>query len=455
MHHLIIGGSDAGISAALRLKELVPTDQVTLLVADDYPNYSICGIPFYLSREVSLVTQLAHRTRQELEATGIRLLTKHRAVAIHPEEKHVLVTHQDNTFFLSYDRLLVATGGRSTRPDLPGIDLPGVFTLRWIDDMLAIEQYITEQSVQQVIIVGGGYIGLEMADALTRRGVTVTLLEKNPQVLMTLDQPLGALVRQELERHQVQIHTGKVVKSIGSAQQTLQVLTTDEHRFVADMVLVAVGAQPESSLATKAGIRVDQRGGIYVDQFMQTNISDIWAAGDCSQTWHALLQKFVYLPLGTTAHKQGRIAGENMAVSATGGQRPFKGTLGTQSVKLFELVAARTGLSDRDCSRVNRRSFTHQTQVWDHKAYYPQASPLTIRLTGDPDTGQLLGMQLVGRYGAEVAKRVDTVATALHAGLRVRDLLDLDLSYTPPLSSPWDPVQMAAMAWQQALRTNR
>lgn len=447
MHHLIIGGSDAGISAALRLRELAPADSVTMLLADDYPNYSICGIPFYLSQEVSHLTDLAHRTRSEIEAAGISVLTRHRAIGLQPEHRRVLVEYEKAPRTLTYDRLLIATGGQSMRPALPGLDEPGVFTLRWIGDMLAIEEHIQTKAVQDVVIVGGGYIGLEVADALTLRGLRVTLLEKHDQVLTTLDQPLSELVRAELETHGIRVQTNTVVQTISSADASLRVQTTDGRAYTAQLVIVAVGAVPETTLARQAGIALNDRGAIRTDQKMATSQPHIWAAGDCVETWHALLNKPVYIPLGTTAHKQGRLAGENMAGFST----PFAGTLGTQSVKLFDAVAARTGLNDADCRREGIDAYTHATQTSDHKAYYPGAHPLHIRLTGEPATGRLLGMQLVGTYGTEVSKRVDTVATALHHGLTVAGLLHLDLSYTPPLSSPWDPVQLAAMAWLGAV----
>jgi NADPH-dependent 2,4-dienoyl-CoA reductase/sulfur reductase-like enzyme len=212
---------------------------------------------------------------------------------------------------------------------------------------------------------------------------------------------------------------------------------------VADLVLVAVGAVPSTDLAQTAGVELGQHGAIQVNQRMETNVPNIYAAGDCVETWHRLLQKNVYIPLGTTAHKQGRIAGEN----AIGGNCEFQGTLGTQVVKVFELAIARTGLREAEAKEAGFEPVTVEFETWDHKVYYPGAHPIRIRVTGDANTRQLLGAQIIGHYQGEVAKRIDIFATALFHGMQVDQLSDLDLSYTPPLSSPWDPVQMAAQAW--------
>jgi NADPH-dependent 2,4-dienoyl-CoA reductase/sulfur reductase-like enzyme len=216
-------------------------------------------------------------------------------------------------------------------------------------------------------------------------------------------------------------------------------------------VLVAVGVQPNSELGAAAGIQTGIKNALRVSRRMETNLEDIYAAGDCVETWHRILGRPAYLPLGTTAHKQGRVAAEN----AIGGDREYAGTLGTQVVKIFDLVAARTGLRDREAFAAGFDSFTTETTSWDHKAYYPGAQQLRIRLTGDRGSDRLLGAQLLGHTRSEVSKRVDIYASALFHGMTVEEINDLDLSYTPPLSSPWDPVQMAAQSWKNALQSNR
>ena len=240
--------------------------------------------------------------------------------------------------------------------------------------------------------------------------------------------------------------TGVGIQEIERAGDTLLVRGSAGFAAEAGLVVVALGVQPASQLAQSAGVHTGVRGAIQVDRQMRTNVEDIWAAGDCGETWHRLLQKSAYLPLGTTAHKQGRVAGEN----AVGGQRQFGGSLGTQVVKVFDLVIARTGLRDAEAAKEGMDPLSVQLEAWDHKVYYPGASVIHVVLTGDRRTGRLLGAQLVGRVGAEIGKRIDTVATALFNEMRVEQLSDLDLSYTPPLSTPWEPVQTAAQAWMTA-----
>ncbi len=444
---VVIGGSDAGISASLRAKELSPDTEVTLILADRYPNFSICGLPFYLSGEVSDWKTLAHRTVDDIEAKGILLFPEHRVTAIISDRKQVLATDAEGrskTF--SYDKLVIGTGGVSLVPNLPGIDLPGVFFLRWMADSFAFQEYLSSRRPTSIIIIGAGYIGMEMADAMTRRGLSVSVVEFLPSVLTTFDPALGGVVRTELEQHGVHVFNGFAVERIETRGDRLSVRSVTADAITADMVLVAVGSRPETRLAQSAGIETGVKDAIRVNRRMETSIPDIYAAGDCAETYHRLLGKNTYLPLGTTAHKQGRIAGEN----AVGGNREYSGTLGTQSVKIFNLVAARTGLKDDEALKEGFSPLSVDIETWDHKVYYPHAEKMRIRITGDQNTRKLLGAQIIGAYGTEVSKRIDTVAAAIHNGMTMEALSDLDLSYTPPLSSPWDPVQMAAQAWSQA-----
>jgi NADPH-dependent 2,4-dienoyl-CoA reductase/sulfur reductase-like enzyme len=446
---VVIGGSDAGISASLRAKELTPETEVDLILADRYPNFSICGLPFYLSGEVPDWKTLAHRTANEIEGKGIRLFPDRRVTAIIPDRKEVLaVDTEGHSRTFPYDKLVIGTGGISQIPDLPGIDLPGVFFLRWMTDCFAFQEYLTMRRPASIVIIGAGYIGMEMADAMIRRGLSVSVVEFLPSVLTTFDPALGGIVRTELEQQGVQVFNGFAVERIESKGNGLSVRSVAGKTIAADMVLVAVGSRPESGLARSAGIKTGFKGAICVNRRMETSIPDIFAAGDCAETYHRLLGKNTYLPLGTTAHKQGRVAGENVI----GGNREYTGTLGTQSVKIFNLVATRTGLKDDEALREGFSPLSVDIETWDHKIYYPHAEKMRIRITGDQKTGKLLGAQMIGAYGTEVSKRIDTVAASIHNGMTVEALNDLDLSYTPPLSSPWDPVQMAAQAWSQAKR---
>jgi NADPH-dependent 2,4-dienoyl-CoA reductase/sulfur reductase-like enzyme len=443
-HLLIIGGSDAGISAALRAREVNPGYEVTVVVADRYPNYSICGLSFWLGGEITDWRDLAHRKARDIEEQGIDLLLAHTAQTIDPTGKTVTVVDEaGRSRHIPYDSLVIGTGAVPARPPIAGLEQPGVFFLRTMGDGFALRDYLAEQSPSSAVVVGGGYIGLEMAEALIRRGVQVTLVEYLPSVLTTVDPPLGALVTKELNGHGANVVTDVAVESIDRQGHQLAVAGSQGFRARAELVLVATGVRPNAGLATTAGVETGQWGAVRVNCGMETNVPHVYAAGDCAETYHRLLEENTYLPLGSTAHKQGRVAGEN----AVGGQAEFAGTLGTQVVKAFDLVAARTGLRDAEAREAGFDPLTTQVGTWDHKVYYPGAHNLQLRLTGDRRTGRLLGAQIVGHGAAEVSKRVDVFATALFNRMGVAALSEVDLSYAPPLSTPWDAVQVAAQAW--------
>ncbi len=446
---VVIGGSDAGISAALRIRELTIEFGVTILLADTYPNFSICGLPFFLSGEVADWRNLAHRTQADIEKKRITILMGHRVTAINTESKTLSAIDQEGGHKeLGYDKLIIGTGAVSSRPPIDGINLDGVFSLRWMEDSFRLKQYLGEKKPKSVTIVGGGYIGLEMADAFFLRGLQVTLVECFPTVLTTVHESFGRQVQQELERKGVKVYTGTGIDTIREADDGLRLTGPNGFSCTSDLILVAAGAKPATEVAAAAGIDLDGHGAIKVNNAMETNVADIYAAGDCVATWHQLLQTFVYMPLGTTAHKQGRIAGEN----AIGRKRQFAGSLGTQVVKVFDLAVARTGLRADEAGEAGYAPLTVAFLTWDHKVYYPNAHPMHLRITADRTSNQLLGAQIIGHFQGEVAKRIDILATAIYHRMSVEQLSDLDLSYTPPLSSPWDPVQMAAQAWQKEAR---
>jgi NADPH-dependent 2,4-dienoyl-CoA reductase/sulfur reductase-like enzyme len=463
MHLIMIGGSDAGISAALRARELDPGADVTVVVADAFPNFSICGIPYYVSGEVTHWRNLAHRTIADLEAAGMRLRLDTTARRIDVPARKLLITDADGTEeLLGYDKLIVGTGAVPVRPPIGGLDGPdalgpgdGVHLLHSMGDTFAVMRTLENAKPASAVIVGGGYIGLEMADALTVRGLAVTQLEQLPEVLPTVDPPLGALVHAELAGQGVEVLTGTTARAISRAtpgqagRLQIQATAADGAAVTcqADMVLVVVGVRPDTALAAEAGARLGFKHAIAVDKEMRTNLPDVFAAGDCVVTHHRLAGQ-TYLPLGTTAHKQGRVAGEN----ALGGHRLFAGSLGTQVVKIFDQAAARTGLRDHEAKAAGFDPVTIESQADDHKAYYPGSHRIAMRVTGDRVTGRLLGMQLFGHKNAEVAKRIDIAATAIFHHMTVDAVSDLDLSYTPPLGSPWEAVQMGAQAWLQDAR---
>jgi NADPH-dependent 2,4-dienoyl-CoA reductase/sulfur reductase-like enzyme len=467
MHLVMIGGSDAGISAALRARELDPSADVTVVVADAYPNFSICGIPYYVSGEVTHWRNLAHRTVADLEATGmaLRLDTTARRIDV-PGRKLQVTGPAGEDELISYDKLIIGTGAVPVRPPIAGLAGPGalgpgdgVHVLHTMGDTFAVMRTLEQMRPESAVIIGAGYVGLEMADALTARGLAVTQIEQLPEVLATVDAELGALVHAELAARGVEVLTNTTARQISKASsngaERLHVAAHDAEgdavERTTDLVLVVTGVRPDTDLASAAGARLGVRGAIQVDRAMHTGLADVLAAGDCVVTHHRLLGE-TYLPLGTTAHKQGRVAGEN----ALGGFRHFAGSLGTQVVKIFDQAAARTGLRHDEALAAGFDPITVQSEADDHKAYYPGSHRITMRITGDRRTGQLLGMQLFGHKHAEIAKRIDIAATAIFKNMTVESISDLDLSYTPPLGSPWEAVQLGAQAWdREVLRLSR
>jgi NADPH-dependent 2,4-dienoyl-CoA reductase/sulfur reductase-like enzyme len=462
MHLVMIGGSDAGISAALRAREIDPAAEVTVVVADAYPNFSICGIPYYLSGEVTHWRNLAHRTIADLEATGMNLRLDTTARRIDVSGRKLTITGPDGQDeLIGYDSLMVGTGAVPVRPPIAGLTGPdalrpadGVHLLHTMGDTFDVMRTLQTTSPASAVIIGAGYVGLEMADALISRSLAVTQLEQLPEVLATVDAELGALVHAELAARGVEVLTSTTAEQVSRAapgeagRLRVQARGPDGEtiaRFT-DLVLVVTGVRPDTELAAAAGASLGVRGAIQVDAGMRTGLPDVLAAGDCVITHHRLLGE-TYLPLGTTAHKQGRVAGEN----ALGGHREFGGSLGTQVVKIFDHAAARTGLRDHEAAAAGYDPVTVSSEADDHKAYYPGSHRIAMRVTGDRRTGRLLGLQLFGHKHAEIAKRIDIAATAIFNGMTVEAVSDLDLSYTPPLGSPWEAVQMGAQAWSRAV----
>lgn len=449
-HLLAVGRSDAGIAAALRARELDAATDVTVVLADEFPNFSICGIPYWVSGDVATEASLAHRTRADLEAAGMTVRSSTWASAIDVDRCRLIVSGPSGEEELAYDELLIGTGAEPIRPAAMPFGEPGLHVLHSMTDaehvVIALDGL---SSGSRVAVVGAGYIGLEMTEGLVAGGFDTTLIQRGPEVLSTLDSELGSLVTAEVRRHGAAVLTGSTVTGITAAGGgNWQVATRSVRGDAADtfaLVIVCVGVRPVTDLAVQAGARLGQAGAIVVDEGMRTGVPHVWAAGDCVLTHHRLLGT-TWLPLGTTAHKQGRVAGENML----SGTRTYAGSSGTQVVKVFDLVAARTGLRQHETSPLDVAALTNMVVADDHKRYYPGAVPLSISITGDQRTGRLLGAQIVGERSAEISKRIDTFATALHAGFGIDDVSDLDLSYTPPLGSPWDAIQVAAQGWERA-----
>lgn len=453
---LVIGGSDAGISAALKAKELKPNLKVQVLLADEFPNLSICGLPYAVSGEVENWHSLAHRSLKELEDTGIEFHMNTVVKKIQSREHFVVARLNDDTIQkYYYDKLVVATGAVPKLDSLAGLNLKRIeqknsriHVLHTMDDYFAIENELTSNSIKNIAIVGAGYIGIEMAEALQRRQLNVTIFQRGSEVLSTVDLDLGKIIHKKLVSNGIKVLTDLTVSEIKENKTTVDIIGTDMREnnnvFSFDLALIVIGVKPNTDILVEAGAKTGVNGAIKVDNYMQTTLPDIWAAGDLVETKHLLLD-WTYLPLGTTSHKQGRIAGFNVA----GVPRSYKGSIGTQVLKVYDLVVARTGLLEKEAMNVGFTPLTVTTDVDDHKAYFPGSNRIKIKLTGDENTGKLLGAQLVGKYGSEVAKRNDIFATAIYNDMTVSNINDLDLSYSPPVGSPWDAIQLAAQNWEK------
>ncbi|MDP9370452.1 MAG: FAD-dependent oxidoreductase [Chloroflexota bacterium] len=437
---IVVGADAAGMSAASEARRVDPDLEIVAYDRGGYASYSQCGLPYLVGGVVAEHHQLTARTVTEFAARGITVHLGHEVTAVDParhtlraRDPHGAETEQ------AYDTLLFATGASPARPLIPGLDQTGVFHLDVMEDGLAMRAYIQKYQPRRAVIIGGGYIGLEMAENLRRLGLAVALVQRGPQLFPSVDVDISVPITEELGRHGVDVSwCDSVVEACEGGHGRVAEVHTNKGAVRADLVLLATGVKPTVELASAAGIALGATGAIAVDDHQRTSAPGIFAAGDCAEHWHRLLGRPTWMPLGTTANKQGRIAGRN----AAGGAEAFAGIVGTAIARVFDLEVGRTGLTEREAMAAGIACVATTLASTDHAGYLPDARPLTVKLVAERDSGRLLGGQAVGRGG--VAKRVDVVATALHAGLSVEDLTRLDLAYAPPFNSVWDPIQVAA-----------
>lgn len=437
---LVVGGDAAGMSAASRARRLRPDIEIVVLERGRIVSYGACSLPYYISGVVEkrddLIAYDADFFRRERHI-DVRLESN--ALALDPRAKTVTYDHPGGTETIEFDALVIGTGARAAIPPLSGMELPGVFVLRTVPDGDAIRQFIEDRAVKNATVLGGGYIGLEMAEALVERGITVTVLELLPTVLSTYDPGMSEIVARELADKGVTVRTETRIEGFeGGAGDSVGYVVASGQRLPSEMIIVSAGVRPNTALAESGGLELGDSGAIRVDARQITSAPSVLAAGDCSEATHMVTGRPTWIPLGTTANKQGRIAGEN----AVGGSRKFAGVAGTNVTKIFGLEAAQTGLSTAaaekagfvvDSARIRARSRSHA---------YPGGGPITVKIIFEKETGRLLGAQIIGAEGA--AKRIDTVATAIYGRMTVSDLAVIDMSYAPPFSPVWDPVLVAA-----------
>ncbi len=436
---IVVGGVAAGMSAAAKARRTNPDLEIVVYEKSGFISYGSCGFPYYVKGEIPRIEDVIVRTPQQVARQGIQAHVHHEVLAIDPHAHTVRVRNLETGEVLTdrWDKLVLTTGGVAARPPIPGLELEGIFTLRTPEDAMAIRAWLEREHPAHAVIVGGGYIGLEMAEALAAHGLHITLVEMLPQVLPNMDLDMVGYVQEELVRQGVELRLEHPVEAFEGNGRVREVLAGGE-RFPADVVIFSVGVRPNVTLAREAGIALGPTGAVAVDEHQRTNVPDIWAAGDVAEVRHRVTGKPAYIPLGTTANKQGRVAGTN----AAGGNAVFRGVVGTAAIKVFELEVARTGLGEAQARAEGFEAKAVSITANARAHYMPEHPPIHVKLVFEEGSHRLLGAQMVGREG--VAKRIDVIAAALHAGWTTYELAELDLSYQPHFAPVWDPILVAA-----------
>lgn len=438
---VVIGGDAAGMSAASKVRREQPERPILVFEKSAYTSYSACGIPYYISETVENLEDLVIRTPEDFrEKYKIEVRTEHLVLKADTQQKKVLVRDKtkDVEFWQDYDQLLIATGAKAYCPDTEGNNAENVFGITTLKSGYNLECYIEEKKPESAVIIGGGYIGLEMAEALLIRGLKVTLVNRSAEVMNTLDPDMGEIVSDAMRKLGVTLYTEEQLKSFELLDGRVNNVITDKRSVPADIVVLGMGSSPNTAFLEGSGIELGIRGAIQVNRRQQTNIPDVYAAGDCAETFHLVSKKPTYIALGTVANKSGVVAGANLS----GENAEFPGVVGTAVCKICSYEVARTGLLERELEKMNIDYAKATIESKTRAHYYPDAKSIVVKLIAERATGRLLGGQIIGEEGA--AKRIDVIATALIHGLTAQDIVNLDLSYAPPFSPVWDPVQTAA-----------
>lgn len=441
MKAVIIGGVAAGMSAASKIKRIDPAAEVTVYEKGAFLSYGACGLPYYVSGENDDYTKMIARSREQFEKAGIRTRIKHEALRVSPEDRTVVIKNliTDEIIHETYDSLMIATGCTSVTPPIPGIDNVGVFYIKTLEHGMILNKIASDPSTRRCIVVGGGYIGVEMAEAFLHLGKQVTLIEGANRILLPFEPEMSELAARELMRNGASVITGEQVVSI-EEENSQRLVRTEKGVYQADIILMAAGVIPATDFLKGTDIRMAQNGAIIVDREMRTSIPGIYAAGDCAVTYNKIMQEDYYLPLGTVANKCGRIAGGNML----GYHEKFVGALGTSAIKVCGIEMARTGMSESDAIRLKLDYRTKLVKAYNHPAYYPGQKELVIKLIYEKGTLRLLGACAAGQEGAVL--RVDMFAIAIHNDMTTKELGMVDLAYAPPFAGVWDAVHIAANA---------
>ncbi len=441
---MVVGGDAAGMSAASQARRLKGPRELEIVAFErgHFTSYSACGIPYWVGGDVTDRDRLIARTPEEHRARDIEVRLRTEVTELDLERGRVRSRDVDSgdESWTSYDKLVIATGARPMRPAMPGIDAPGVHGVQTLDDGQALLDTLAATRGRRAVVVGAGYIGVEMAEAMIKRGYEVTVVNRGREPMATLDPDMGRLVHRAMEDMGItMVNDAEVTKVLTADDGRVRAVATERAEYPADVVVLGIGVRPETTLARDAGLPLGEHGGLLTDRSMRVRgYENIWAGGDCVEVLDLVSGQQRHVPLGTHANKHGQVIG----AGAGGGYATFPGVVGTAVSKVCDLEIARTGLREKDARRVGLRFETVTIESTSRAGYYPNASPMTVKMLAELRTGRLLGVQIVGREGA--GKRVDIAAVALTAGMTVDGMTALDLGYAPPFSPVWDPVLVAA-----------
>lgn len=440
MKVVIVGGVAGGATAAARIRRLDEQAEIVVFERSGYISYANCGLPYYIGGVIEDPEELTLQTPESFFSRfRIRMKVRHEVTAIHPDRKTVSVRNleTDEAFEERYDKLLLSPGAKPVRPDLPGIDSGRVFTLRTVEDTFRIKDYVNENKLRSAVMVGGGFIGLEVAENLRDLGMEVTIIQKPRQLMSPFDSDMASFIHAEMRRHGVKLALGYSSEGFEEKNGGIDVLLKDSAPVHADMVILAIGVTPESSLAKDAGLALGLKGSILVNDRMETSVTDIYAVGDAVQVKNYVTGEDALIALAGPANKQGRIAADNIC----GGDSRYQGSQGSSVIKVFDMTAAITGINETNARKSGLDTEAVILSPMSHAGYYPGGKVMTMKVVFEKETYRLLGAQIVGYEGVD--KRIDVLATAIHAGMKATQLKDLDLAYAPPYSSAKDPVNMA------------
>ena len=440
MKVLIVGGVAGGATAAARIRRLDEHAEIIVFERSGYISYANCGLPYYIGDVITDPEELTLQTPESFwQRFRIRMKVHHEVVAIHPDKKTISVRNLETgeEFEESYDKLILSPGARPTQPRLPGVGSDRLFTLRTVEDTLRIRAFIDEHCPRSVILAGGGFIGLELAENLRELGMDVTIVQRPQQLMSPFDADMAAFIHAQMRRHGVKLALGHTVEGFEEQDGGINVLLKNEAPLHADMVVLAIGVTPDTALAKEAGLALGLKGSIIVNDRMETSVPDIYAAGDAVQVKHYVTGEDALIALAGPANKQGRIIADNIC----GGDSRYAGSQGSSVIKIFDMTAAVTGLSEANARKAGLNADSVVLSPMSHAGYYPGGKVMTMKVVFEKETYRLLGAQIIGYEGVD--KRIDVLATAIHAGLPATRLKDLDLAYAPPYSSAKDPVNMA------------